>query len=131
MEFEISQEEIKRNDIVDVGWYRLEVVACNTARAKKSGALMDVMDFKVSGGEFDGTPLKTWFVQGYEGNLISYAKAFGADIKAARKAGTAVKFDPASTVGKQVEAYITPELDDKGVQRNTIKDYAPLGTNIK
>jgi hypothetical protein len=122
----INPQDMKRNTVLDQGWYPVEVTAVNEEPNSKGDAQNIIVDLVgLSSSDSDknkaaGVPLRRYFTEKAPGFAVNFIRACGGVV--GEEGGT---FDIASSVGRKLEAFVKPRPYE-GRMTNDVADFRKL-----
>jgi hypothetical protein len=125
----ISKSDAKRSTLVDPGWYKARIgeIEMKKGSKDKTANVFHIPLTITTPGKFVDVPLMYWVSEKAPGMAIPMLRAVGVQIGDDFEGS---EFNLEVLQGKDVEVAITNELFD-GALKNSVKDFAPIGTNTK
>lgn len=121
----LTPDDLKKGELVEPGWYNVEIVKYREEDAKSDKSCNTIFDFKILDGAFAGFSLMTR----YNEKALGFGKAlwktlgFPFDEKVGYKLSTQL-FE--QTVGSKLQVYVKRGTSDAGKAFNDVQDYRPL-----
>lgn len=126
----VSRRDMKRSNILDPGWYDLEIVDVSEKTNKKKDGINTVIDFEVKSNnkKVNGTPLSQVISDKYISAGVPLIEAL--DPKALDDdEGGEFDWDKEILKGKMVKGNVqTSEYNNK--PQNELTDYAPIEAEV-
>jgi hypothetical protein len=120
----ITPADVKRNKIVQGGWYQSKVVEVNIEKSKKDPTSNNVVvDVEGMEGSSEGARATTWFPEKYPSMAQAFIEAI-TGAKVDENVGLDFVWGP-SLKGKTILALWEPG-EYNGRKTNNIKDWAPV-----
>lgn len=127
MNVALTPDDLKKGDLVEVGWYPAEIIDYNEKDADTDGSTNGIYTFKITGG-----PPKA---VGVQPNKLFNEKALGfgknlwktLGLPYDEKKGYQITSELlAAQVGKKLQIYIARGKSNKGNEFNDVKDFRPI-----
>ena len=122
----LTPDDLKKGDLVEPGWYAVEIVSYNEKEASTDKSVNCFFHFRILDGPFKGVGPQKMFNEkalGFGKNLWSTLK-FPFDPATGYKLSTKL-FE--QTIGSKLKIYIKRGKNDRGNDFNDVTDFAPLG----
>lgn len=121
----LTPDDLKKGDLVNPGWYPVEIVDYAESAANTDGSTNCTFYFKVLDGPFKGVTIKRLFNE----KALGFGKALWATLK--------FPFDPEkgydlstelfkATIGQRLQVYVARGKSNLGNEFNDVKDFRPL-----
>ena len=121
----LSPDDLKRGDLVEPGWYPLELVDYTEEPANTDKSTNCIFLFRVFDGKDKGVSPRTQYNEkalGFGKNLWAALKLPFDKVKGYELSTELFK----SQVGKKIKGYIKRGKSDKGNEFNELKDFQPI-----
>lgn len=121
----LTPDDLKKGDLVNPGWYPVEIVEYEEKPATTDGSTNCFFHLKILDGPFKGVTVRKMFNE----KALGFGKALWATLR--------FPFDPVqgyelttelfkSTVGQKVQVYVKRGKSDKGNEFNDATDFRPV-----
>lgn len=119
-----TAEDVKRGKIVIPQWYLMTIKSVTRELSKDKSSHNWIVDLVGNSGEATDVPFRRYYSEKALGMMIPLVVSVGGTVNEE----TGGSFNSEAMQGKQVEAFVKNELDDKGKLRNSIEDFRPVGS---
>jgi len=125
MRAQLTPDDLKKGDLVNPGWYPVEIVDYEEKDANTDSSTNCIFHFKVLDGPFKGVTIKRLFNE----KALGFGKNLWATLN--------FPFDPEkgydlhtelfkSTIGRKLMVYVKRGESNKGNPFNDVADFKPL-----
>jgi hypothetical protein len=121
----LTPDDLKKGELVDVGWHPAEIVSYDEKPADTDGSTNCIFGFKILDGPGKGVTPRTQFNEkalGFGKNMFAALK-FPKDKSGGYELSTEL-FQ--KTIGSKLKIYIKRGKSNKGNEFNDVSDYQPL-----
>jgi hypothetical protein len=122
----LSPEDLKRGELVEPGWYPVEIVEYKEEEAKTDGSTNSIFYLKVIDGKNKGASLMVRFNE----KALGFGKQMFASLGVPKDATGGYELSTElfqQFVGRQLKVYVARGKSNKGNEFNDVKDYQPIG----
>lgn len=121
----LTPDDLKKGDLVNPGWYPVEIADYEEKEANTDGSTNCFFHFKVLDGPFKGVTLRKLFNE----KALGFGKTLWATLK--------FPFDPEKgyelstelfkqTIGQKLQVYVKRGKSNKDNEFNDVTDYRPI-----
>lgn len=121
----LTPDDLKKGDLVNPGWYPVEIVEYEEKDANTDGSTNCIFHFKILDGPFKGVTVKRLFNE----KALGFGKNLWSTLR--------FPFDPEkgydlhtdlfkATIGQKLQIYVKRGQSNKGNDFNDVADFKPL-----